>query len=564
MTEKQTEAFEKLNRGIQESKQEVQQRTINLAQDYFGDSAEALKQQMRENRAALEGLPDEIPGGREEAFQTPFQALMDNYTRIEECIEEARKNVAALDKEQLRKQGEIEASDAARRQARELGIDLTEIEGTGADGRIVVDDVRNAAEAAGNGAAQQTQDAAGQAAGQAQQVAGQATGQAGQMAGQAQDAAGGAAQQAQDAAGQVAQGAQGAIGQAAGQAGQIAGQAGGAAEEVDATDAARREAEARGMDLSQVEGTGADGRIVISDVTEAGDQAEGGAGPAGQLKNQASDTAGQAAQGAQDAAGQAAGQAQEAAGQATGQAQQVAGQAQEAAGGAAQQAQDAAGQATEQASGALGGLTEQVGQAAGQVQDTAGGAAQQAQETAGQAAGQAQSAAGQASQVADQTGGAAQQAQAAGADEEMAASIDVSDAAKREAEARGIDLSKVEGTGADGRIVYWDVAEPADEVGGGADTAEQLENQASDPAGQAARGASDAANQAGQVADQAGGAASQIADQAKPSNGAQEGAEEPRVTRAARRKAEEMGVDLSTVEGTGSGGLITIKDVVDS
>jgi pyruvate/2-oxoglutarate dehydrogenase complex dihydrolipoamide acyltransferase (E2) component len=42
------------------------------------------------------------------------------------------------------------------------------------------------------------------------------------------------------------------------------------------------------------------------------------------------------------------------------------------------------------------------------------------------------------------------------------------------------------------------------------------------------------------------------------------GAEEPRATNAARRRAQELGIDLSTVEGTGSGGLITISDVVNS
>ncbi len=379
MTEKQTEALEKLNRGIQESRQEVQQRTMSLAQDYFGDSAEELKQQIKENRAALEGLPDQVPGGREEAFQMMFQELMDNYSAMEECINEAQGNVASLDTDQIRRQGEVEASDAARREARELGVDITEIEGTGSDGRIIIDDVKNAAEAAENGAAQQ-----------------------------AQDAAGGAAQGVQDA-----------VGQATGQAGQIASQAGGEAkaEEVDATDAARREAEARGIDLSQVEGTGTDGRIIISDVMEIGDQTEGGADAAGQLKNQASDAAGQAAQGAQDAAGQ------------------VAGQAQDAAGGATQQAQDTAGQATEQASGALGGVTDQVGQAVGQVQDTAGGAAQQAQETAGQATQQAGQAAG-----------------GDGSDERK-----ITNAARRKAEEMGVDLSTVEGTGSGGLITIKDV-----------------------------------------------------------------------------------------------------------
>jgi pyruvate/2-oxoglutarate dehydrogenase complex dihydrolipoamide acyltransferase (E2) component len=40
--------------------------------------------------------------------------------------------------------------------------------------------------------------------------------------------------------------------------------------------------------------------------------------------------------------------------------------------------------------------------------------------------------------------------------------------------------------------------------------------------------------------------------------------EEPRATNAARRRAQQLGVDLSTIRGTGSGGLITIQDVVGS
>jgi pyruvate/2-oxoglutarate dehydrogenase complex dihydrolipoamide acyltransferase (E2) component len=55
----------------------------------------------------------------------------------------------------------------------------------------------------------------------------------------------------------------------------------------------------------------------------------------------------------------------------------------------------------------------------------------------------------------------------------------------------------------------------------------------------------------GQAAQQAGG-------------GQQQGGQEPRATNAARRRAQELGIDLSTVEGTGSGGLITINDVVGS
>nr|MBA4116380.1 E3 binding domain-containing protein [Rubrobacter sp.] len=44
-------------------------------------------------------------------------------------------------------QEEIEATDAARRKARELGVNLREVQGSGTGGRITVDDVRKKGEA---------------------------------------------------------------------------------------------------------------------------------------------------------------------------------------------------------------------------------------------------------------------------------------------------------------------------------------------------------------------------------------------------------------------------------
>ena len=40
--------------------------------------------------------------------------------------------------------------------------------------------------------------------------------------------------------------------------------------------------------------------------------------------------------------------------------------------------------------------------------------------------------------------------------------------------------------------------------------------------------------------------------------------EEPDATHAARQKAEQLGVDLSEIEGSGAGGRITVKDVVSA
>jgi pyruvate/2-oxoglutarate dehydrogenase complex dihydrolipoamide acyltransferase (E2) component len=281
------EALEKLNRGIQESKQLVQQQTMTLAQDFFGDSVEGLKQRIQENRATLEGLPDQIPGGQEESFQMLFQELMDNYEAIEQALDEANNNVSELDADRLMRQGEIDATDAARRQAREQGVDLTEIEGTGTDGRITVDDVRTYAEPkqedAGDTAEQVTEEGvkASDAARRRAEEMGvdlsqlEGTGSGGLITvkdvtsaagGTAQQAAGTARQAAGQATGQAVAQADGAVDQATQQAGDVAG--GNGDEGPKATNAARRKAEDLGLDLSRIQGSGAGGLITIRDVVQ--------------------------------------------------------------------------------------------------------------------------------------------------------------------------------------------------------------------------------------------------------------------------------------------------------
>jgi pyruvate/2-oxoglutarate dehydrogenase complex dihydrolipoamide acyltransferase (E2) component len=285
--DKTNEALEKLNRGIQESKQLVQQQTMTLAQDFFGDSVEGLKQRIQENRATLEGLPDQIPGGQEESFQMLFQELMDNYEAIEQALDEANNNVSELDADRLMRQGEIDATDAARRQAREQGVDLTEIEGTGTDGRITVDDVRTYAESkqedAGDTAEQVTEEAvkASDAARRRAEEMGvdlsqlEGTGSGGLITvkdvtsaagGTAQQAAGTARQAAGQATGQAVAQADGAVDQATQQAGDVAG--GNGDEGPKATNAARRKAEDLGLDLSRIQGSGAGGLITIRDVVQ--------------------------------------------------------------------------------------------------------------------------------------------------------------------------------------------------------------------------------------------------------------------------------------------------------
>jgi pyruvate/2-oxoglutarate dehydrogenase complex dihydrolipoamide acyltransferase (E2) component len=179
--------------GPQDLSQQIQEQTVSSARGFFGESLGRLKGQLQSDRAELESLTEKIP---DEEAQAQIQEMVDSFSEIENSLDQG---------------------------AQDLGI-----------------------EDAVNQALQQAQDTAGQVAGQAQQAAGQVTNQAGQAAEGVQEAAGGVAQQAQGAA-----------------------EGDGQEEEPNATEAARQKAEELGVDLSQVEGSGAEGRIIVKDVTSA-------------------------------------------------------------------------------------------------------------------------------------------------------------------------------------------------------------------------------------------------------------------------------------------------------
>jgi pyruvate/2-oxoglutarate dehydrogenase complex dihydrolipoamide acyltransferase (E2) component len=219
---------------VQNLQQQIQQQIMQSAQGFYGDSLGRLKGQLQNDRAQLESLIEQSPP----EAQAQLQEMIDSYTEIEGTLDQAAHD-----------QGLDDVVNDAAQQAQDAVGQVTDQAGQAAQG---------------------VQDTADQVAGQAQDAVGQAVGQVTETAGQAtqgvQDAAGGAVQQAQDTAGGAAQQAQDAAGQATQQAQDTAGQ------DLNITDAARQKADELGVDPSQVEGTGAEGRITVKDVTSAANQ----------------------------------------------------------------------------------------------------------------------------------------------------------------------------------------------------------------------------------------------------------------------------------------------------
>jgi pyruvate/2-oxoglutarate dehydrogenase complex dihydrolipoamide acyltransferase (E2) component len=174
-----------VSEGAQNLLQQIQQQTIQSAQDFLGESLGRIKGQLQSDRAELESLVEQVP--QEEAKQQ-IQELVDSYSAIEDSVDQT---------------------------AQGLGIT----------------------------------DTVNQALQQVQEVVGQVAGQAGQAAQGVQDTGGQVTQQAQQAAG--------------GQQAQA---------EPDATEAARQKAQELGVDLSQIEGSGSEGRITVKDVVSAANQ----------------------------------------------------------------------------------------------------------------------------------------------------------------------------------------------------------------------------------------------------------------------------------------------------
>src|ERR687893_90181 len=169
--------------------QNLQAATEN-AQNFYGQSIGSLKSQVQNYRSQLEQFSQQLP----EDSQAQVQEMIDSYIELESSMDQAAQDAGVQD----------QAEEAAQQTQQQI-------------------------EQTAQGAAQQAQDTAGQAAQQGQQAAGQA---------------------AQQAGGGQQQGGQ----------------------EPNATQAAQQKAQELGVDISQVQGSGAGGRVTVRDVQQAANQ----------------------------------------------------------------------------------------------------------------------------------------------------------------------------------------------------------------------------------------------------------------------------------------------------
>jgi len=86
--------------------------------------------------------------------------MVDSYVELEESLDQSAQDLgvtdavnqalqqaqqAAAGQQEEAQEQEPEATEAAQQKAQELGVDVSEVEGTGSEGRITVKDVQSAA-----------------------------------------------------------------------------------------------------------------------------------------------------------------------------------------------------------------------------------------------------------------------------------------------------------------------------------------------------------------------------------------------------------------------------------
>src|SRR5918994_888472 len=185
-----TQASEQLTDSAQQSFQMLADRTValqesnlKLTQNFFNNWVEQVNNQAQGIREATQGLQEQGQRQREafetlsqegtnayseylnsalsfyqEALSTATQVAQQNMQQgaqatqqgmqagVQAASQAGQQAMEAAEQAGQAAGGEVRATAAARRRAEEMNVDLAEIQGTGQDGQITVDDVRRSAQ----------------------------------------------------------------------------------------------------------------------------------------------------------------------------------------------------------------------------------------------------------------------------------------------------------------------------------------------------------------------------------------------------------------------------------
>jgi pyruvate/2-oxoglutarate dehydrogenase complex dihydrolipoamide acyltransferase (E2) component len=121
---------------MQESQQTQEGQYLQEAQDFFGQSMGRIKGRVQSDNAQLESIMQQLP----EESQAQIQEMIDSYSEIEGTMDQAAQDTGVEDAMSQAAQ-QSDATNAAQQKAQELGVNLSQMQGSGAGGRVTIRDV---------------------------------------------------------------------------------------------------------------------------------------------------------------------------------------------------------------------------------------------------------------------------------------------------------------------------------------------------------------------------------------------------------------------------------------
>ena len=83
-----------MTEGVTSLSQQIQEQTVQGAQDFFGESLGRIKGQLQSDRAELESLVEQIP---DEEAQAQIQEMVDSFSEIENSLDQGTQDLGIED-----------------------------------------------------------------------------------------------------------------------------------------------------------------------------------------------------------------------------------------------------------------------------------------------------------------------------------------------------------------------------------------------------------------------------------------------------------------------------------
>jgi hypothetical protein len=142
--QRQREAFETLSQEATNAYSEFLNSALSFYQEALSTASQVAQQNMQQGAQATQQAMEAVSQAGQQGAQAVSEAGQQGAEAANQSAQRGARGAEQAGQEAAGE--EVRATAAARRRAEEMNVDLAEVEGTGQDGQITVEDVRRSAQ----------------------------------------------------------------------------------------------------------------------------------------------------------------------------------------------------------------------------------------------------------------------------------------------------------------------------------------------------------------------------------------------------------------------------------